>query len=357
NFQLIAAPGLFRSSGPLLYAFSSELTSSRLSSTMVRVKATVNNTWGATFVGLVLASILYGITSLQLYIYFIKYPHDPKRLKALVSHAVSFPFSPDRFAIQALTVCHELLRYSGWFRLLDTTSLVLVCSGVYQYLILGIENPLIRLDVNSFLGARVWSVCNKSLVLAIIIGILACSIFGAHHCQMLLSLKVVTWSEERLMKPLALAGTVLSVLTDSLISGVLCTYLASQKITKTSLRKIVRRVIIFAVNTGLVSSLLSIMNTVMFLAFPNTMLFLATDFIFGKVYANCLFANLNSRVSPRQGEGDSSTDTISLDLSALAGDTTSSVSYLESRPRTVVHSVNMAVHENKTIDEGLSWVV
>ncbi|KAF8646292.1 hypothetical protein AX16_007278, partial [Volvariella volvacea WC 439] len=61
---------------------------------------------------------------------------------------------------------------------------------------------------------------------------------------------------------------------------------------------------------------MSTVNIVTFFAFPNTMIFLGTNFIFTKVYANALLANLNARASLR-GRGYVSEATLSLNLSAL----------------------------------------
>ncbi|KIJ04566.1 hypothetical protein PAXINDRAFT_22141 [Paxillus involutus ATCC 200175] len=47
--------------------------------------AGVNGTWGASFVGLIVACILYGLTVVQTYFYYSTYPNDSSFLKALVA--------------------------------------------------------------------------------------------------------------------------------------------------------------------------------------------------------------------------------------------------------------------------------
>jgi len=61
---------------------------------------------------------------------------------------------------------------------------------------------------------------------------------------------------------------------------------------------------------------MSIVNIVTFFAFPDTLIFLGSNFIFTKVYANALLANLNARESLR-GRGHIRDGTISVNWSAL----------------------------------------
>ncbi|KAF8160166.1 hypothetical protein BJ912DRAFT_1103603 [Pholiota molesta] len=84
------------------------------------VQPTLDNTWGAALIGLVVASILYGMTTLQAYIYYTKYPNDVRTIKLLV-----------------LTV---------W--ILDTVSLCLVISAMYTYLVSDMFSPFRLLVVN-----------------------------------------------------------------------------------------------------------------------------------------------------------------------------------------------------------------
>ncbi|KAF8163818.1 hypothetical protein B0H34DRAFT_795467 [Crassisporium funariophilum] len=280
------------------------------------IQPTVDNTWGVALMGFVVAAMLYGITTVQVYIYFFNYPQDLRRFKALA----------------VLVWC------------LDTCSLALVSNGMYGYLITDITQPMRRLKVNrsldvdplimgsvgflthTYLGARVWRVCNKNIFLGASIALLTFIDLGLAIAASIESFRFDLWTEKSSMKPLALASTALCVVLDSLIAIILCVYLVKQEPKGKDLRKIVRRVVIFAINTGLASSMLSIFNVVTFLAMPDTMIFLASTFIFTKVYANILLANLNARDSLR-GKGYSNDGTLSLNLSALRTSHESAIVY------------------------------
>lgn len=252
------------------------------------VGATVDNTWGAAFVGLLLAAILYGITCVQTYIYFSKYIQDSWEYKLLAGLAFA----------------------------LDTTSLIMMASAMYGYLITDITNPLGRLFVRRafdieptlmgllafithlYLGRRVWLVCKRNVWLGLLLGSLTLATLALAIASTIVSWKYRTWIQlKQGIRPLALAGIFFTVLTDTLIASVLCIALMRQirEVEGKRTRKLVRRVLIFAVNTGLACSLLSLCNLAIFFALPDTMIFLALTLIYTKVYANALFANLNAR--------------------------------------------------------------
>jgi len=258
--------------------------------------------------------MLYGVTTLQLYMYFVTYPNDAQRFK--------------------------ILAVITW--ILDSASMGLVASAMYGYLVTDMGNPLARIRVNraldldpalmgvlaflthGFLGTRVWLVCKKNMFLAGILAVLSCTALSLSIASSVIAFRFELWTERHAMKSLGLAGTALVVVLDTLIATILCVYLLMQRATGKNVRRIVRGVCVLAINTGLTSSLLSILNIVTFFAFPNSMIFLATNFVFTKVYANCLLANLNARESLR-GQGYLDEGTITLNLSVLRRDADESV--------------------------------
>ncbi|KAF6750564.1 hypothetical protein DFP72DRAFT_511465 [Ephemerocybe angulata] len=276
------------------------------------VLPTVDNAWGAAFIGLLLAAVLYGITCLQTYIYFTTYPEDGWEYKTMAGTAF----------------------------VLDTTSLALISSAIYGYLITDMYAPLNLLFVNRafdiepsimgllaflthlYLGNRVWKVCNRNLWLGILLGTLLLTTLSLAFASTVVSWKHRTWiSLKTSIRPLALAGIITSVLLDTTIASVLCLFLVRhvREVEGKKTRRLVRKLLVFAINTGLASSLLSILNLAMFFAFPDTMIFLCLTLIYSKVYANALLANLNSREHLRCSleSSPSDCDAVSLNLSAF----------------------------------------
>jgi hypothetical protein len=77
--------------------------------------------------------------------------------------------------------------------------------------------------------------------------------------------------------------------------------------SKTGLKQtdtIVNRLVLFVVNTGLLTSLCATTALVLLLASPNTLLYAIFFFITPRLYANSLFATLNARASIRANASD-----------------------------------------------------
>jgi len=268
----------------------------------------LNNNWGAAYIGMVVAAILYGITTLQTYIYYSHYPNDKKSLKFLVAFL--------------------------W--VVDTLSLLLVCHGLYTYLVTSFANPfgllkivwsigvdpalggLVALMAHGYLGYRVWRICNKNMILGIVMVILSLACFAISIVAVVVANRFVFWTDTPELKWLAITASSLTVAVETIIAVVLCAYLHKRRHTgMMSTQKLVRKIIIYAVNTGVAAVLMSVMDLVMYLAFPGTLIFLPFNFIVTKVYANALLANLNARI-PHNGRGDTEDDgTLSINVSAI----------------------------------------
>jgi hypothetical protein len=66
------------------------------------------------------------------------------------------------------------------------------------------------------------------------------------------------------MKPLALSGIIATILLDAIIAIVLCAFLFKHRdVEGRHTRKLVKKVGLYAINTGLVSSVLSVCNLAM----------------------------------------------------------------------------------------------
>ncbi|KAJ2921546.1 hypothetical protein H1R20_g15552, partial [Candolleomyces eurysporus] len=169
------------------------------------------------------------------------------------------------------------------------------------------------------------------------------------------SWKYRNWIElKSKIKNLALAGIISTVILDVMIATVLCTYLVRQEVEGRKARRLVRRVLFFAINTGLASSVISTLNLAMFLAFPDTMIFLSLTMIYTKVYANALLANLNAREHLRGSLDRGNADSVSFNLSALRTNTIAFIHHppIDQAGREGVSTISNTNQTQESLDKG-----
>lgn len=248
---------------------------------------------GAGFLGNVSAAILYGITCVQTYLYFKRSQDDPFYLKASVSVL--------------------------W--VLDSLHLALITYSIYTYAVTNFGNPLILETPNRSVLAhvmvtglsdvivrglycqRVWRLSdrNKFVALAIIItslvvfvGSLAFPI-RAFTISTFIGLETISW----VLYTSFAAGAA----ADFIIAGSLC-FLLYRRRTGFSRRtdSILAKLMIYAVNTGALTSFCALACLATYATMPDNFIFLAIYFTLPKLLLNSLLATLNARKSLRQTE-------------------------------------------------------
>ncbi|KAG9082180.1 hypothetical protein FRC06_005186 [Ceratobasidium sp. 370] len=247
----------------------------------------LDNTFGATYIGVVVATFLYGIMTLQTYTYWSRYVHDS---------------TFDRLFVVAL-----------W--LLDTLQTVCISHMQYHYVINNYANPtallynnwsfnmevgltaIITFMVQSFFARRAWFFTKRvgsrftttrqtQMMGAIILG------FGLGAFAMVW----VLGEFSKFIKYNWLVGGWLgsAALGDVIIVYMLSTALMSQRTGFGRTDALINKLLRYTINTGLLTSLIAITDVVTFCTM-NNLIHLGFNFMLGKLYTNTLLATLNSR--------------------------------------------------------------
>jgi len=257
----------------------------------------LTNTFGAAAIGAMATLVLYGITVLQAYFYFLHYPKDSVAFKLLVAFLCS----------------------------LDTLHIIFVCHCIYYYLVTNYANP-------SALAGGVWSLY-ASVAVNVVTTCVVQSFFTRriHHLTgprtkywlpMIVAVFVILhfgFGIETVVKsvqqPSLTAvgsvglGTVLpfgvfAVMSDILVAACLCLLLWNNRSEMKLTNLIINRLMIWAVNRCLLTAAVAIVEMVVFSISTSNLWFLAIDFVIGKLYCNSLLATLNSRESIRATGSD-----------------------------------------------------
>jgi len=262
----------------------------------------IGDTFGALFIGALIAMAVYGITTLQTYFYYMSFPKDDIAIKLLVG--------------------------SIW--ILDTLHVVFMCHALYFYLILGFGNPQALVDgtwtllssigvnvivsfiAQCFFTERIFQLCpprKRWWVTGIIwITVLAHLVFGMETVVFLFIKKEFSRFKEVTLIAAVPFG-ICAVISDILIAVALCVLLGSNRSAFQDTNNIINKLIIFAINRCILTSAVAVAETIIFSVLPNSFYSVAMDFIIGKLYANSLLAVLNSRVMLDTNSRDASDST------------------------------------------------
>jgi len=163
-------------------------------------------------------------------------------------------------------------------------------------------NVIISCVVKSFFLNQIFLLANQRvrwwLTSIIGISIVGNFVFGIETVVVIIKKKkLAKLSQGTVSASAPFAG--FSVLSDILIAGSLCALLYKNRTGQKKSNTIIATLIVYAINRCVLTSVLGLVEAVVFPLFPNSLLSFAIDFIIGKLYANSLLAALNSRQSMR----------------------------------------------------------
>ncbi|TFK75541.1 hypothetical protein BDN72DRAFT_954730 [Pluteus cervinus] len=250
---------------------------------------TFPETYGAMFIGLLFATFLQGVLTVQLYHYFCNFPRDNVWTKLLVS----------------VVWC------------LDLTHLIFIAYTTYHYLVTNWGNPaalawstiplnlhLIFISLSSlfcqvYFLHRAWLLTARNIPLTAFIATICLSVLAVNvriTKRLLGNLSVAAFSDE---PGVTLAGFVLGAISDVAIASVLCLHLGKGKGQFKKTNNIISKLISTTVATGAATSVLGVACTIAYLIAPHTLVFIAMHFSLGRMYTNALLVTLNARKTLR----------------------------------------------------------
>ncbi|KAK7013013.1 hypothetical protein R3P38DRAFT_1514962 [Favolaschia claudopus] len=282
----------------------------------------VDNTFGALLIGALFSYTLLGISTIQVYIYFKRFPQDSGKIKLMVAgvwlgeigQSISFAHALYTLLITNFGHPERLVRFP--------TSLI-----VSAFLA-----SLVSFTVQVFFAFRIYTL-SKSLWIP---GI--CWTFSLFR---LIPPNIILFgwglrdpAPEILARwgPLFNAIWAVSAVNDLLIAGTMVTLLRQRRaevLRRTSL--VLDKLIAWTIETGVVTSICSIVMLVVFLTLRMTFVWLAIFIVIPRLFANSLLVSLNSRTYLRSAFQPSFP---SSGLSSL-------------RPRRQPEPLNIAVEMNK----------
>ncbi|KAI0039476.1 hypothetical protein FA95DRAFT_1550637 [Auriscalpium vulgare] len=247
----------------------------------------LDSTMGGLYISIVVSGSLWGVTALQTWHYYLNYPQDPWHLKAIV--AVVF----------SLDTLHQILiAHTGyWYLVTHYFEPQFLGHIVWSIAAEVVVAAIVALTVQCFFIMRIWQLSKKSLI---IVGLVSALVLSQFLVTIVYLARVFTrdlWTYAKLatIKGLSMSINAATVAADVSIALVLCYFLGSSRTGFRRSDTVINKLILFAVNTGLITSIDAVCSLVTIAALPNTFIYISFFFAQSRLYSNSLMATLNAR--------------------------------------------------------------
>ncbi|KAF9459749.1 hypothetical protein BDZ94DRAFT_992969 [Collybia nuda] len=199
------------------------------------------------------------------------------------------------------TVSFVLVGHACWYYLVTTGPIGLAVWSLNAELALSMAISGIT---ETFLAYRVWLLSDRHCLLTSILLTLALLHFASGEVsaiQFLLLKRFARFSSVKVPSVLRLAS---AALCDTGIAFSLCYFLHKKRTGYRRTDEIIDYLILFAINSGLLTSVTSVACLITYLVVPKTWVYLALCFLISRLYANTFLCSLNSRQILRTADSE-----------------------------------------------------
>ncbi|KAI0751311.1 hypothetical protein C8Q80DRAFT_566226 [Daedaleopsis nitida] len=272
----------------------------------------VDETMGALLIGVIISGVMYGISCSQIYYYYSRYPNDKQTIKLLV------------MAVWTADTIHQaLISHSIYWYLVteygNSSAMTLLNKTIVVEVLF---NGFTGLFVQGFFAMRVYKLSEKKLYLFVPVALLVVAEFGVSVVYTIKAFGLHTFIDLTQLRGLSICMNVFAAAADVAIAAILCTILHTSRTNFARSNTLINKLIVFAVNTGLLTSVCACISLITFFTVPDTFIYICFYFLIGRLYSNSLMATLNARQSLREA---ASTNDVSLSLRDLQPGTNSNL--------------------------------
>ncbi|KAJ7112915.1 hypothetical protein C8R44DRAFT_233603 [Mycena epipterygia] len=245
---------------------------------------------GALEIGVLLSSTLWGVTTVQFYIYLTAPNKDPWWTKALV------------YIVWILESLHTIFAWAYIYRLTVTFYGVPAALAADEWTLSAssLFDGIIGAIVQMFFAYRVRMFSNSWAITSVVwVG----SLF-----QLACTLSITILTPRFSIAEFALrfgwlfeAALATNLIVDVINTGALSYYLSRGRTGFKSTDRVLEKLVTWTVETGLITAIAAALQLAFLKALPNTALWIGISLFYAKLYSNSFLAILNSRSILRQG--------------------------------------------------------
>ncbi|KAJ3781173.1 hypothetical protein GGU10DRAFT_367598 [Lentinula aff. detonsa] len=248
---------------------------------------TIDNTLGALFVGFTVACCVYGILLSQIYTYLTHYPMDRSIYKLIVLLILTLE-TVDQALIGQIYYHYGISNFSNSLTLIEGAQ---TWSFILQQTLGSVVGAIVKIAF----ALRVWRFSQRNFWITGLIMILT---LGGLSLALVFTIKSFMLPDVFSVVKLRVLGTIslgVGVLTDIITASSLCYFLNKLRTGYRQSDSLVSTLIKYAINTGALTSVVSITTVILYNIMPNNLIFIGVFFILSKLYAISFMATLNTR--------------------------------------------------------------
>lgn len=250
----------------------------------------LDNSLGAALIGTMISAIIYGITCLQIHLYYTKYSeNDGRATKFLVG--LLWVLDTLHMVLLTIMIYHYTVTNWGDLAVLSRTTWSLEIGIIVVTLVASI--------VQCFFARRIWYLSEKNWVLTGAIVFLSMFQLAFGNAFMWHTNRTQFFENAGSKTNEFLMGGYLcgDIACDIVISVSMCYYLHKSRTGFKGTNSMINMLITYTIRTCLLTTIFTVGCLVTFIVFPQTMIYCALYFIACRLYANSFLSILNSRES------------------------------------------------------------
>ncbi|KAK0195051.1 hypothetical protein F5146DRAFT_1024009 [Armillaria mellea] len=244
---------------------------------------------GVEVLAILFTMALWGISCLQIFLYFFSGQKDSCHIRLLVMW------------LWSMDTVHQGLLISGVYKAIRDNATASTDHISLEYLIQILFTILVTTPAQGFFAYRIWMFSNKSnlvmtfLAPTILFQLIDGIIFMVINLPATDKLQFTTSTS----KGIAIAYFIDGAVVDLFIAITMCLFLWRRYLNignaTNETRSMIHRLILFSINTGTWPAIIAIIALIMLMAYPTYYLYAGLYFLLSPVYCNTVLASINAR--------------------------------------------------------------
>lgn len=245
-----------------------------------------HSTIGASFIGFAASSVLLGVICSQTWTYLNRYPLDTWFYKSLVAMLTTMTIIDQAFIGHAVYI----YAISDW-----GNPLALLKPPLWTLILQVTVGSVVGFIVKSCFAMRVYRFSQHNMAVTAVIIVLAIGQLAAACLYTVRAFQSSALIDVSKLKVVGIVSLALGVATDMATAGALCYFLRGLKTGYSKDDSLVNRMTLYAINTGVLTSAVSLACLILYDLMPDNFIFMGFYFVLSKLYVNSFLATLNTR--------------------------------------------------------------